>query len=366
MAKVLLADDSITIHKVVEIILTAKGFTLKAVPDGDTGLETVRTFKPDVVLADIDMPGLNGYELSAKIKANPATKDIPVILLAGAFETLDEALAKKVGANGTLIKPFESEDLLGRLREVLSPEAVAQAPAPKAEATEAEILEVEGLEMDELEPEDEMIELAEEGAPEEDIVGFEPFEEELAVEAEPAEVVPEEEAELAEVVPEEEAELAEVVSEAEAELTAVEPVLDEAELTPVEGTFEEGLVEPEPVGFEAIAEEPMHEMPSVEVPGSEAFTETFQKLTNEKITEFLGTMDMKAALMEAIAPTLSESVEEVLWEIAPELMERLAKQTLKESMSDLKKEVETVLWETVPELAENLISKEIKRIREES
>jgi hypothetical protein len=142
--------------------------------------------------------------------------------------------------------------------------------------------------------------------------------------------------------------------------------LDEAELTPVEGAFEEGLVEPEPVGLEAIPEEPMYEVPSVEALGPEAFTETFQKLTSGKITELLGTIDMKAVLMEAIAPTLSESIEEVLWEIAPDLTERRAKQTRKESMKDLKKEVETVLWETVPELAENLISKEINRIREES
>jgi CheY-like chemotaxis protein len=379
MAKVLLADDSITIHKVVEIILTAKGFTLKAVGDGETALEEVRSFKPDVVLADIEMPGLTGYELSEKIKKNPSTKDIPIILLAGAFETIDNALVHKSGASSILIKPFESEDLIGKIREVVSPEAVADVSGGSTEPS-GEVLKVEGLEA---EAEEELEEISEEEPFEEmpEMAGFEEFDEaeaELTAVEEPEEVL-EAEAELTEVeepevVMEAEDELTAVeepeeVLEAEAELTAVEEpeeVLEaEAELTAVEEPEEAiGMAEPEPVGLEEIAEETYAE-PSVAVPGAGVLSDAFRRAADEQIAAFIGSLDMKELMKDALAPTLGEAVEKVLWEIVPELTEKLARETLQESMKNLKKELETVIWETVPELAEKIINKEIQRIREE-
>jgi CheY-like chemotaxis protein len=392
MAKVLLADDSVTIHKVVEIILTAKGFTLKAVGDGETALEEVRSFKPDVVLADIEMPGLSGYELSEKIKKNPSTKDIPVILLAGAFETIDNSLAQRSGASSILIKPFESEDLIGKIREVISPEAAAAAPVKQEQ--KGEVLEVEGLEAGEEEAEEEAEEEPFEEMPE--MAGFEEFSEEPAKEeltpiedvseaeaeltaveeveeeaepleaveaveeAEPLEAVEEvTEAEPLEAVEEAEpVEAAEAVSEAEAELTSLSEPEPEAELTAIE--------EPETVEVAEAAEEIPVEAATVGVPGSEALSDAFRKAADEQIAEFIRTLDMKELMKEALAPTLGDSVEKILWEIIPELTEKLASETLKDSMVNLKKELETVIWETVPEIAENMINKEIQRIREET
>ncbi len=377
MAKVLLADDSVTIHKVIEIILTAKGFALKAVADGDSALEAVRNFKPDVVLADIDMPGINGYDLAEKIKKNPSTKDIPVILLAGAFETIDNNRAQKSGATSTLIKPFESEDLVNKIREVLSPEAISAESEPRVDSS-GEVLEVEGLESAGPEAEEDLMELEEESTEEPDLVEFETFEEsvsepgeeltelepaEAASELEPVEAVPEAEEGLVEVESEEEA-----ISEAEAELTAFEAEEDaipfaEEGITAVESPVEEiEEAEEELTDIETVREEPSAE----EAISVEDIREALMKSMDEKISEALAGVDMKSAIMEAITPTLSDAVEKVLWEIAPELTEKLAKETLTESMKDLKKELEQIIWETVPEIAENIISKEIKRIREES
>src|SRR4030043_1037259 len=100
--KLLLADDSITIQKVVELILTDEGFDIRTTSDGEEALAAIPSFKPDVILADIEMPKINGYQLCEKIKQDPLISSIPVILLAGAFEPIDEELTKQVGADDIL------------------------------------------------------------------------------------------------------------------------------------------------------------------------------------------------------------------------------------------------------------------------
>ncbi len=118
--KVLLADDSITIQKVVELILTEHGFEVKTVNNGQEAVTTMLSYTPDIVLADAEMPLLNGYQLCERIKNNSRTKDIPVILLAGAFEPIDNELAKSVKADGILTKPFEPQELLNKINSLLT------------------------------------------------------------------------------------------------------------------------------------------------------------------------------------------------------------------------------------------------------
>ncbi|MDA8171025.1 MAG: response regulator [Nitrospiraceae bacterium] len=120
--KLLLADDSITIQKVVELVLADEGFELKLTGNGEDALEALSSFKPDIVLADVEMPKMGGYELCQTIKSSPATNSIPVILMVGAFETVDEDLIKKAGADDYIIKPFESHDLVSKLRNALPAE----------------------------------------------------------------------------------------------------------------------------------------------------------------------------------------------------------------------------------------------------
>ncbi len=118
--RLLLADDSITIRKVVELVLADEGFDLKLTSDGAQALDALSSFRPDIILADVDMPGLNGYQLAQTVKNSPATRSIPVILMVGAFESVDEDLIKKAGADDYIIKPFESNDLISKLRKALA------------------------------------------------------------------------------------------------------------------------------------------------------------------------------------------------------------------------------------------------------
>ena len=127
--KLLLADDSITIRKVVELVLADEGFELKLTSDGAEALDAVSSFRPDIILADVDMPGLSGYQLTETVKNSPATRSIPVILMVGAFESVDEDLIKKTGADDYIIKPFESNDLITKLRNALSAREAAWADA---------------------------------------------------------------------------------------------------------------------------------------------------------------------------------------------------------------------------------------------
>lgn len=142
--KLLLADDSITIRKVVELVLADEGFELKLTSDGAEALDAVSSFRPDIILTDVDMPGLSGYQLTETIKNSPATRSIPVILMVGAFETVDEDLIKKAGADDYIIKPFESHDLISKLKNALSSrETPSGQDIAFSEGLEAEIAKSE-------------------------------------------------------------------------------------------------------------------------------------------------------------------------------------------------------------------------------
>lgn len=134
--RLLLADDSITIQKVVELTLSEEGFDVTAVGDGEAALEAVKRVAPVVILADVFMPKMDGYELCARIKQDPALKHIPVILLAGTFENFDEVSAMRAGADDHLTKPFESAELISKVKKY------AQQGAQAFEAVEVEEAEV--------------------------------------------------------------------------------------------------------------------------------------------------------------------------------------------------------------------------------
>ena len=137
MAKtILLADDSLTIQKVVELTFMDQDYTVIAVGDGSAALARWGDSRPDLVIADVHMPGADGYEVCRQVKrSRPGT---PVLLLVGTFETFDEAQAQSCGANGHLKKPFDSQELF-RLVERLIAENPAARPAPPAPVFEAPV-----------------------------------------------------------------------------------------------------------------------------------------------------------------------------------------------------------------------------------
>jgi CheY-like chemotaxis protein len=135
--RILLADDSLTIQKVVELTFSETDYELMAVGSGDRAVEALEEFRPDIVLADVVMPGLTGYEVCAAVKKRPDGAAIPVILLTGTFEPFDRARAESVGCDSIVTKPFDShalsslvEQLIAKGAEIRAALSVAPPPVP--------------------------------------------------------------------------------------------------------------------------------------------------------------------------------------------------------------------------------------------
>jgi len=111
-SKVLLADDSVTIQKVVGIIFANEGYELTVVDNGDAAVRKAAEIKPDVILVDALMPGKNGYEVCRDVRQNPAIAHTARLLMTGAFEVVDEEKNRQSGADEFITKPFESQTLI--------------------------------------------------------------------------------------------------------------------------------------------------------------------------------------------------------------------------------------------------------------
>ena len=117
--KLLVADDSITIQKVIGIIFGGGEYSLTIVDNGKSAVDKAREINPDILLIDVLMPGMSGYEVSEAVRSIPALADKPILLLTGSFEPFDEEKAKKCGADDFIAKPFESQQIISKVKELL-------------------------------------------------------------------------------------------------------------------------------------------------------------------------------------------------------------------------------------------------------
>ncbi|HKB09184.1 MAG TPA: response regulator, partial [Vicinamibacterales bacterium] len=131
----LLADDSVTIQRVIELTFAEEDVQVVAVGDGDQAIARLQSSPPDIVLADIGMPGKNGYEVAQFVRQTPGLAEIPVVLLTGAFEPVDQARVAEAGCDGVLAKPFEPQLVITRVKELLAKRhgaSPSQGAAPAA------------------------------------------------------------------------------------------------------------------------------------------------------------------------------------------------------------------------------------------
>ena len=119
--KLLLADDSAAIRKVIELTFSDEGMEVITVPDGRSAFEKMGQVGPDIVLADVYMPEVGGYELCRSIKQDERFAKTPVVLLISSFEPFDEAEARRAGADDVVTKPFQSiRQLVSRVGSLLN------------------------------------------------------------------------------------------------------------------------------------------------------------------------------------------------------------------------------------------------------
>ena len=141
MAKILVADDNSNIQKMVGLALKDQGIDVVAVGNGEAAVRKISDVRPDLVLADVFMPVRNGYEVCQYVKTDSTLAHIPVILLVGAFDPLDEQEAQRVGADGVLKKPFVPPDpLISMVKSALQRAGVDMGSPTPAKSNEPEPL----------------------------------------------------------------------------------------------------------------------------------------------------------------------------------------------------------------------------------
>ncbi len=322
--KILLADDSITIQKVISITFASEDYDLIIVGDGDTAVAKIKEVKPDLVIADVAMPGKNGYEVCELIKKEPGLRHIPVLLLSGTFEPLNEKEAQRVKADDHIVKPFESQELIEKVKNLL---AMPPAAAPvEAEAEKTITMEAKApLPTDIWEVGDfmgtEEAEAPAKGAAAPEIWGVDFFDEPVK----------------------------EVPQKPKVEEEFIELELNEEELQPAEAA------KPAP-------------------PPPPKLVETFKAAPEIKLRAPQPPPVPKAPPIPTPPP-----VQEVVSRI-PEKVEAKIKETAKEEMSELgavpkdkleevirkvsREVIEEIAWEVIPDMAEEMIKEEIRKIKE--
>ena len=114
--KILIVDDDENIAELISLYLTKECFETKIVYDGESALEQVNIFKPDLILLDLMLPGIDGYEVLSEIRKD---SKLPVIMLSAKGETFDKVLGLELGADDYIMKPFDSKEMVARVKAVL-------------------------------------------------------------------------------------------------------------------------------------------------------------------------------------------------------------------------------------------------------
>ncbi len=117
--KVLLVDDDPVILKLLQVNFEMEGYTVVMANDGVEGVEMARALRPDIVLCDIMMPRMDGLEVTRTLKADEATRSIPIILLSARAQAFDIQEGKSMGADDYVTKPFDPLELLERVKDLL-------------------------------------------------------------------------------------------------------------------------------------------------------------------------------------------------------------------------------------------------------
>jgi CheY-like chemotaxis protein len=116
--KILVADDSLTIQKVIRLALSGDDYEIQTVSDGKEAIEQASLFRPDIFIIDVSLPIFDAYQVREQLMKKPDLKNIPVILMSSAFEKVDDTRSKLLGFAGHLIKPFDPSHLRSTLLSV--------------------------------------------------------------------------------------------------------------------------------------------------------------------------------------------------------------------------------------------------------
>jgi DNA-binding response OmpR family regulator len=135
MPKVLIADDSLSVRKVAERLLTAAGFDVSLAANGEEALVGLANSRPDIVIADVIMPDKSGFEVCAHVRSHATLSSTPVLLISGVVDEEITRQAMACRADGVIKKPFQGSSLQDRVNAILAARQDQAAPAEAAEPT---------------------------------------------------------------------------------------------------------------------------------------------------------------------------------------------------------------------------------------
>jgi twitching motility two-component system response regulator PilH len=119
MAHILIVDDSPTEVHIIQGMLDKHGYQSEAVNNGEDGIEKAKAIRPDLVLMDVVMPGLNGFQATRELSNDPQTADIPVIIVTTKDQETDRIWGLRQGAKDYVTKPIDEDMLIGKIKEIL-------------------------------------------------------------------------------------------------------------------------------------------------------------------------------------------------------------------------------------------------------
>ena len=142
--RILIVDDDENIAELISLYLTKECFETSIVYDGESALEAVKTFKPNLILLDLMLPGIDGYQVCREVRTSSS---IPIIMLSAKGEIFDKVLGLELGADDYMEKPFDTKELVARVKAVLRRYKPASTPAPEppAPVSKAKIAEYPDL-----------------------------------------------------------------------------------------------------------------------------------------------------------------------------------------------------------------------------
>jgi DNA-binding response OmpR family regulator len=140
--KILIVDDDENIAELISLYLIKECFETRIVYDGEEALKEFRTFEPNLILLDLMLPGIDGYQVCRELRKD---SQVPIIMLSAKGEVFDKVLGLELGADDYMIKPFDSKELVARVKAVLRRYQAAPAPAPSKPKQQGEYVEYPDL-----------------------------------------------------------------------------------------------------------------------------------------------------------------------------------------------------------------------------
>lgn len=301
--KILLADKSITIQKVVEMLFSGKEYQVVCVSDGEAALSQATRSAPDVVLADMDLPRVDGYTLAARFKQMPNLAQTPVILMLSRDDIFDVVRAQQAGILDKIAKPFESQDLISKVKKALTaaPPRLAEPLRPAA---------AEQPRSKQAAPSD-IFDIIREAPSQADLRRAAPRREDSVFEVEP-------EVEVEEPVSREAERVLPVGQKAVEEMRAGLGLTERVEQAPPAFTSFESF------GADAQEYAPSRPEPAAAAPPRRAPERTMPQAQTAGVSDDM----LRGVAAETVSRIAREVLEKVAWEVIPDLAERLIREEI--------------------------------------